>query len=74
MSGFGVTNMITKTWEEMTPEEKKIRLYIKQKNTLDSFLARNAISQAQYDKSLGDLTEKMGMSKVLEELTQNNQV
>lgn len=66
--------MITKTWEEMTPEEKKIRLYIKQKNTLDSFLARNAISQAQYDKSLGDLTEKMGMSKVLEELTQNNQV
>lgn len=74
MSGFGVTNMITKTWEEMTPEEKKIQLYIKQKNTLDSFLARNAISQAQYDKSLGDLTEKMGMSNVLEELTQNNQV
>lgn len=74
MSGFGVTNMITKTWEEMTPEEKKIQLYIKQKNTLDSFLARNAISQSQYDKSLGDLTEKMGMSKVLEELTQNNQV
>lgn len=66
--------MITKTWEEMTPEEKKIQLYIKQKNTLDSFLARNAISQAQYDKSLGDLTEKMGMSQVLEELTQNNQV
>lgn len=74
MSGFGVTNMITKTWEEMTPEEKKIQLYIKQKNTLDSFLARNAISQARYDKSLGDLTEKMGMSQVLEELTQNNQV
>jgi len=74
LSGFGVTNMITKTWEEMTPEEKKIQLYIKQKNTLDSFLARNAISQSQYDKSLGDLTEKMGMSKVLEELTQNNQV
>ena len=74
MSGFGLTNMITKTWEEMTPEEKKIQLYIKQKNTLDSFLARNAISQSQYDKSLGDLTEKMGMSKVLEELTQNNQV
>ena len=66
--------MINKTWEEMTPEEKKIQLYIKQKNMLDSFLARNAISQAQYDKSLGDLTEKMGMSKVLEELTQNNQV
>ena len=67
-------NMITKTWDEMTPDEKKLQLYIKQKNMLDSFLARNAISRAQYDKSLGDLTEKMGMSKVLEELTQNNQV
>lgn len=63
--------MITKTWEEMTPEEKKIQLYIKQKNMLDSFLARNAISKAQYDKSLGDLTVKMGMSGVLEKLSQN---
>ena len=63
--------MITKTWEEMTPEEKKKQLYIKQKNMLDSFLARNAISKAQYDKSLGDLTEKMGMSGVLEKLSQN---
>lgn len=62
--------MHTKSWEEMTPEEKKIQLFIKQKNTLDSFLARNAISQAQYDKSLGDLTDKMGMSKVLEKLSQ----
>lgn len=60
--------MITKTWEEMTPEEKKIQLYIKQKNMLDSFLARNAISQAQYDKSLGDLTEKMGMDEVFKRL------
>ena len=64
--------MITKTWEEMTPEEKKIQLYIKQKYMLDSFLARNAISKAQYDKSLGDLTEKMGMSKVLMNLTSYN--
>lgn len=64
-------NMITKTWDEMTPDEKKLQLYIKQKNMLDSFLARNAISRVQYDKSLGDLTEKMGMSKILEEITQN---
>lgn len=49
----------------MTPEEKKVELYLRQKATLDSFLARNAISQAQYDKSLGDLTEKMGMTEVL---------
>ena len=49
----------------MTPEEKKVELYLRQKTTLDSFLARNAISQAQYDKSLRDLTEKMGMTEVL---------
>ena len=49
-------------WENLTPEEKKAELYRKQKELLDTFLERNAISKAQYDKSLGDLTEKMGMS------------
>ena len=48
-------------WEQLTPEEKKIELYHKQKDLLDTFLSHHAISQAQYDKSLGDLTEKMGM-------------
>ena len=52
-------------WETLTPEEKKKQLFLKQKNTLDLFLERNAISKAQYDKSLGDLIEKMGM-KMLE--------
>jgi hypothetical protein len=36
-------------------------LYLKQKALLNTFLEHGAISQAQYDKSLGDLTEKMGM-------------
>ena len=40
----------------MTPKEKKRDLYLRQKHTLDLFLERGAISQAQYDKSLGDLT------------------
>lgn len=48
-------------WEKLTPEEKKKQLYLKQKRTLDTFLERGAITQAQYDKSFGDLTEKMGM-------------
>ena len=47
-------------WEQMTPEEKKKQLFLRQKHTLDLFLERNAISKAQYDKSLGDLREKMG--------------
>ncbi len=48
-------------WEQLTAEEKRVRLYFRQKELLDDFLERGAISQAQYDKSFGDLTEKMGM-------------
>lgn len=48
-------------WEKLTPDEKKKQLFIKQKKLLDTFLERNAISKAQYDKSLGDLRDKMNM-------------
>ena len=42
-------------------EEQLRNLYLNQKHTLDLFLERGAISREQYDKSLGDLTKKMGM-------------
>ena len=48
-------------WEKLSPEEKRIQLFLNQIQTLDAFLERGAISKAQYDKSLGDLTVKMGM-------------
>lgn len=48
-------------WERLTPEEKRRQLYLNQKQTLEAFLERGAISKAQFDKSLGDLTIKMGM-------------
>ncbi|MBQ9838524.1 MAG: hypothetical protein IJO56_03370 [Oscillospiraceae bacterium] len=48
-------------WAELSPEEKKVQLFLNQKQTLDLFLERGAISQAQYNKSLGDLREKMGV-------------
>lgn len=44
-------------------EEQLKKLYQNQKHTLDLFLERGAISREQYDKSLGDLTIKMGMEK-----------
>ena len=50
-------------WEQLTVEEKKVQLFLNQKQTLDLFLERGAISQAQYDKSLGDLREKMGVKE-----------
>ena len=49
-------------WEKLSPEEKRVQLYINQKQTLEAFLERGAISKAQFDKSLGDLTIKMGMN------------
>ena len=49
-------------WEKLTAGDKKLQLYIKQKNKLDMFLARKAISPEQYKKSLGDMREKMGIS------------
>jgi hypothetical protein len=41
-------------------EEKNHQLFLRQKAMLDGFLERGAISQAQHDKSLHDLAEKMG--------------
>ena len=53
-------------WERLSPEQKKIQLYLDQKKTLEAFLERGAISKAQFDKSFGDLTVKMGMSGVID--------
>ena len=55
-------------WSGLSPEEKKKELYLRQKRILDDFLERGAITQAQYDKSFGDLTEKMGMGELLKDL------
>lgn len=50
-------------WQQLTPHEKNIQLYLQQKKMLEGFLARGAISKSQFDKSFGDLTEKMGMQE-----------
>lgn len=46
-------------WTELSHEEKNHELYLKQKALLDQFLSTGAITRAQHDKSLHDLTEKM---------------
>ena len=53
--------MQQEVWEKLTPAEKKKQLFLEQKHTLELFLERNAISKAQFDKSLGDLIAKMGI-------------
>ena len=47
-------------WETLTPEEKRRALYDRQVATLRTFLEHGVITQAQHDKSLNDLTVKMG--------------
>lgn len=43
--------------------DKKKELYIKQKELLDTFLLKHAITYQQYEKSFGDLTDKMGFAR-----------
>lgn len=49
-------------WGSLSIEEKNKQLFFQQKQTLDLFLERNAISESQYNKSLGDLINKMGIN------------
>ena len=46
---------------EILKEIRRRGLYRRQKALLDTFLANGAITGAQYEKSFGDLTRKMGM-------------
>ena len=56
-------SIVDKEWANLTYAQKNHELFLKQKRTLDMFLEHGAISQAQHDKSLHDLTEKMGESE-----------
>ena len=54
----GHSNLMTKErWQ-------KVELFRQQKALLDTFLGNGAISQAQYNKSFGDLIELMEMHGV----------
>lgn len=48
-----------KEWSDLSYEEKNHQLFLRQKALLDLFLERGAITQAQHDKSLHDLSVKM---------------
>ena len=48
------------SWDTLSHEEKKHQLFLRQKELLGLFLERGAITQAQHDRSLHDLTVKMG--------------
>ena len=58
---YDVSNTPDTQWETLPREDKKKQLFLNQKQTLELFLERGAISQAQFDKSYNDLKTKMGM-------------
>ena len=47
-------------WDAMSHREKNHQLFLQQKELLETFLVRGAISKAQHDRSLSELTMKMG--------------
>ena len=57
-----IKNSNSDNWSSLSPTEKKLELFRRQKELLDTFLSTGAISQAQHDKSLNCLIEKMGVT------------
>ena len=53
------SNCCDSAWTSLSYAEKNRALYLRQKQTLALFLERGAISRAQHDESLRDLTAKM---------------
>ena len=58
-----IKNSNSDNWQSLSPAEKKLELFRRQKDLLDTFLAAGAISQVQHDKSLNCLIEKMGIKE-----------
>ena len=50
-------------WSKFSYEEKNRQLFFKQKKMLETLLEKNAITKEQFDKSLGDLSVKMGIKE-----------
>ncbi len=55
-----ISNIEDMTWDQLSHDEKNHQLYLKEKDLLSLFLKKGAISREQYEKSLSDLTMKMG--------------
>ena len=62
-----IKNSKSDNWSSLSPDEKKLELFRRQEDLLDTFLSTGAISQAQHDKSLNCLIEKMGIEEIKNE-------
>ena len=60
--GLGKPSEQYRQWQRMSPEEKRRQLFLNQKQTLDAFVQRHAISRDEYERSLGILRQQMGIA------------
>ena len=58
-----IKNSNPDSWSLLSPAEKKLELFRRQKELLNTFLSTGAISQEQHNKSLNCLIEKMGIKE-----------
>lgn len=65
------TDISDPVWDSLSYAEKNHLLYERQKHMLEEFLERGAISKAQYEKSLHDLTKKMGIGDTKQSMRRN---
>ena len=56
---------ITDEWVGLSKQEQQQHLFLKQKGTLDTFLARRVISQELYDFSLHTLVDHMTINPTI---------
>ena len=61
MNSIDLKETLGTDWRTIPPDERKRALFNKQKDLLDTFLARGAIDRRQYEKSLTCMAEKMGV-------------
>ena len=62
-----IKNSKSDNWSSLSLAEKKLELFLRQKQLLATLLSTKAISQAQHDKSLSCLIEKMGIKEMKNE-------
>ena len=58
-----IKNSNPDSWSLLSPAEKKLELFRRQKELLNTFLSTGAISQAQHNKSLNCLIEILGIKE-----------
>ena len=67
------TDIKDPAWDSLSYDEKNKVLFERQKEMLEEFLEKGAISKPQYEKSMHDLVEKMNVEEYLDIVDESGQ-